>query len=79
MQTNSKFIAASFGLLIMALPSIASANVGLWHPADVQPTVLQETAAPLPHLPLATIIAHGHAAIGDTVIIIHTDAANSVA
>jgi hypothetical protein len=52
MKTNSKFIAASFGLLMMALPSIASANVGLWHPADVQPAVLQETAAPLPHLTL---------------------------
>jgi hypothetical protein len=53
MKTYSKFIAASFGLLMMALPSIASANVGLWHPADVQPAVVQETAAPQPHLTLA--------------------------
>jgi hypothetical protein len=53
MKMYSKFIAASFGLLMMALPSIASANIGLPHPADIQPAVLQETAAPQPHVTLA--------------------------
>ncbi|MGA2411305.1 MAG: hypothetical protein ABSG46_13070 [Candidatus Binataceae bacterium] len=53
MKTSSKFIAASFGLLMMALPSIASADVGFWHPADVQSAVLQETATSQPRPSLA--------------------------
>lgn len=52
MKTYSKFIAASFGLLMMALPSIASANIGFSQSANVQPAVLQETAAQQPHLTL---------------------------
>jgi len=53
MKMYSKFIAASFGLLMMALPSIASANIGFSQPANVQPAVLEQTTAPQPHLTLA--------------------------
>jgi hypothetical protein len=53
MKTYSRFIAASFGLLMMALPSIASANIGFSQPANVQPAVLEQTATPQPHLTLA--------------------------
>jgi hypothetical protein len=53
MKTYHKFIAASFGLLMMALPSIASANIGFSQPANVQPAVVEQTTVPQPHLTLA--------------------------
>jgi hypothetical protein len=53
MKTYHKLIAASFGLLMMALPSIASANIGFSQPANLQPAVLEQTAAPQPHMTLA--------------------------
>ena len=77
MKTYSKFIAASFGLLMMALPSIASANIGFSQPANVQPAVLEQTAAPQPHLTLAYWHRLGRAAIGTSAIITRTSAVNS--
>ena len=53
MKTHSKILAASFGLLMMALASIASANIRFAQPANVQPAVLEQTVAPQPHLTLA--------------------------
>ena len=48
MKLYTTTIAALFGLLMMAIPGVASADVGLWHPPTLQPVVIQETVAPAP-------------------------------
>jgi hypothetical protein len=53
MKRFTTFLVAMFGLFMMALPGIASADAGYWQPQNIQAAVFQETAAPQPHLTLA--------------------------
>ncbi|MGB3550148.1 MAG: hypothetical protein WA993_05630 [Candidatus Binatus sp.] len=48
MKLYTTTIAALFGLLMMAMPGVASADVVAWHPQNLQPVVVQETVAPMP-------------------------------
>jgi len=48
MKLYTTTIAALFGLLMMAMPSVAGADVGAWRPQNVQPLVIQEAVAPMP-------------------------------
>ena len=43
--TNSRPL---FGLIMMAMPSAASAEVVSWYPHPVQPVVVQQVVAPAP-------------------------------
>ncbi len=53
MKLYTTTIAALFGLLMMAMPSVAGADVGAWRPQNVQPVVIQETVAPMPFTTVA--------------------------
>ncbi len=53
MKLYTTTIAALFGLLMMAMPGVASADVGLWHPQTLQPVAIQETVVPAPFTTLA--------------------------
>jgi hypothetical protein len=53
MKLYTTTIAALFGLLMMAMPAVASTDVGLWHPPTLQPVVIQETVAPMPYTTVA--------------------------
>jgi len=46
-------IAALFGLLMMAMPGVAGAEVVAWHPQNLQPVVIQETVAPVQYTTVA--------------------------
>jgi len=53
MKLYTTTIAALFGLLMMAMPSVADADVGAWRPQNVQPVVIQEAVAPMPFTTVA--------------------------
>jgi hypothetical protein len=53
MNRYPTLVAGLFGLLMMALPSIASADVSLWHSQNVHPAVLEEGVAPQQNVTLA--------------------------
>ncbi len=53
MKLYTTTIAALFGLLMMAMPSVAGADVGAWRPQNFQPVAIQETVVPAPFTTLA--------------------------
>jgi hypothetical protein len=53
MKLYTTTIAALFGLLMMAMPAVASADVVRWHPQVVQPVVVQEVVEPAPFTTVA--------------------------
>jgi hypothetical protein len=59
MKRSTKFLAALFGLLMMVLPSIASAEVVFW-PQYARP-VVQEAVVPAPYVAPAPYYAAPYA------------------
>ncbi len=53
MKLYTTTIAALFGLLMMAMPGVVSADVVAWHPRNLHPVVVQETVAPTPFTTVA--------------------------
>ncbi len=51
MKINTSVAAATFGLLMMAMPAVASAEVR-WYPRPVHPVVVQEVVQPAPFTPV---------------------------
>jgi hypothetical protein len=47
MKLNTTTIAALFGLLMMAMPSIASAEIVRWYPRPVRPVVVEPAFQPI--------------------------------
>ncbi len=48
MKLYTTAIAAAFGLLMMAIPTVAGADVVVWRPVPVRPVVVQEAVVPAP-------------------------------
>ena len=53
MKLYTTTIAALFGLLMVAMPGLAGADVVAWRPQNLQPVVIQETVAPMPYTTVA--------------------------
>jgi len=48
MKLYTTAIAALFGILMMAMPSVAGADVVAWRPQNLRPVVIHEAVAPMP-------------------------------
>ncbi len=52
MKIYTSIVAAIFGILMMAMPTVASARVVRWYPQPVHPVVVQQVVAPSPFTPV---------------------------
>ena len=68
MKIYTTIVGAMFGLLTMAMPSLASGEVVRWYPRPVHPVVVRQVVAPAHSRPSSTS-GRGHAPIPTTAII----------
>jgi hypothetical protein len=57
MKLYTTMIAAFFGLLMMAMPTVASAEMVRWYPRPMRPVVVQPVYAPAPVIAPSPVFA----------------------